>query len=75
MQRYVRIDHAFAVMSHLVTVAEFLRFRKEFFYRKYFSPEPGCPINNVSWYDAVAYCNWLNEQEGIPAGPVVLPAE
>jgi formylglycine-generating enzyme required for sulfatase activity len=20
----------------------------------------------VSWYDAVAYCNWLNEQENIP---------
>ena len=65
-QHYVRIDHAFALMSHLVTVANFLLFRKAFFYRKYFSPEPGCPINNVSWYDSVAYCNWLNEQEGVP---------
>ena len=53
-------------MSHQVTVAEFLEFRKGFFYRKYFSPEPDCPINNVAWYDAVAYCNWLNEREGIP---------
>ncbi len=66
MQRYVRIDHAFAVMIHQVTVAEFLEFRKDFFYRKYFSPESSCPINNVTWYDAVAYCNWLNEREGIP---------
>ncbi len=66
MQRSVRIDHAFAVMTHLVTVANFLQFRKAFYYRKYFSPELDCPINNVSWYDAVAYCNWLNEQEGIP---------
>jgi len=66
MQRHVRIDHAFAVMSHQVTVAEFLEFRKGFFYRKYFSPESDCPINNVAWYDAVAYCNWLNELEGIP---------
>ena len=22
-------------------------------------------MNNVSWYDAVAYCNWLSDQEGI----------
>ncbi len=66
MQRLVRIDHAFAIMTQQVMVAEFLRFRKDHFYRKYFSPEPGCPVNNVTWYDAIAYCNWLNEQEGIP---------
>ena len=66
MRRHVRIDHAFAIMSYQVTVAEFLEFRKGFFYRKYFSPEPDCPINNVAWYDAVAFCNWLNEREGIP---------
>ena len=75
MQRHVRIDHAFAVMVHQVTVAEVLEFRKDFFYRKYFSPESGCPINNITWYDAVAYCNWLNEREGHPEGPMVLPAE
>jgi eukaryotic-like serine/threonine-protein kinase len=66
MQRFVRIDHAFAVMSHQVSVAEFIEFRQDFPYRITFSPESGCPMNNVSWYDAVAYCNWLNEQEGIP---------
>jgi formylglycine-generating enzyme required for sulfatase activity len=66
MQRHVRIDYAFAMMSHQVTVGEFLEFRQGFFYRKYFSPESDCPINNVAWYDAVAYCNWLNEREGIP---------
>jgi formylglycine-generating enzyme required for sulfatase activity len=66
MQRHVRIDHAFAVMIHQVTVTEVLEFRKDFFYRKYFSPESGCPINNITWYDAAAYCNWLNEREGIP---------
>ena len=66
MQRFVRIDHAFAIMTRQVTVAEFLQFRKDHFYRKYFSPEPGCPMNNVTWYDAIAYCNWLNAQEGVP---------
>jgi hypothetical protein len=66
MQRHVRLDHAFAIMTHTVTVAEFLRFRPDFYYRDTFSPEPDCPINNLNWYDAVAYCNWLNEQEGVP---------
>ena len=66
MQRFVRIDHAFAITAHAITVTEFLRFRSEFFYRKTFSQQPSCPINNVNWYETVAYCNWLNEQEGIP---------
>ena len=30
-------------------------------------PEPNCPILGVSWYEAVAYCNWLSEQEGLAA--------
>ncbi len=24
------------------------------------------PVTNVSWWDAVEYCNWLNEEEGLP---------
>ena len=24
------------------------------------------PIMGISWYEAVSYCNWLSEQEGIP---------
>ncbi len=65
-QRHVRIDHDFAIMNRPVTVAEFLRFRKEFVYRSSYSPDPDRPINNIAWYDAAAYCNWLSEQEGIP---------
>lgn len=66
-QRKVSIDHGFAIMCHQVTVSEYLRFAgNEFFYRKYFSPDSECPINSVTWFNAVAYCNWLNEQEGIP---------
>ena len=30
------------------------------------SPEPTCPMNSVSWYDAAAYCNWLSKKDGIP---------
>jgi serine/threonine protein kinase/formylglycine-generating enzyme required for sulfatase activity len=28
------------------------------------SPTPAHPAQNVSWYDAVMYCNWLSRREG-----------
>src|SRR5262249_13128837 len=31
-----------------------------------YSPEPDAPANSVTWYEAVQYCNWLNEREGVP---------
>jgi formylglycine-generating enzyme required for sulfatase activity len=37
----------------------------------WFGP-PDRPIGNVTWYDAIAYCRWLREQNGLP---VTLPSE
>jgi hypothetical protein len=54
-----------AVGSNLVTVEQFLRFRSEHDYDREYSAERTCPINQVAWYDAAAYCNWLSGQEGI----------
>jgi formylglycine-generating enzyme required for sulfatase activity len=28
-------------------------------------PNPRGPVENVSWYDAIAYCNWLNKKLGL----------
>ena len=33
------------------------------------------PVVEVSWYEAEAYCNWLNEQWQLPAGYLRLPTE
>jgi formylglycine-generating enzyme required for sulfatase activity len=55
-----------------------LKNRKEFFgpdgkavdkfeYAADKAPEGGCPVINVDWFKAAAYCNWLSEKEGIPS--------
>jgi serine/threonine protein kinase/formylglycine-generating enzyme required for sulfatase activity len=28
------------------------------------SPTPSCPVQWVSWFDAILFCNWLSRQEG-----------
>jgi formylglycine-generating enzyme required for sulfatase activity/tetratricopeptide (TPR) repeat protein len=66
-----RIARSFALASKPVTVEQWQLFLKDRpdlpqDYQKRYSPEPGCPINTVSWYLAAAYCNWLSEKEGIP---------
>jgi hypothetical protein len=64
-QYKARIDGSFAIAAREVTVGQFLKFRKDHEYDKQEAPSEECPVNNLSWYDAAAYCNWLSEQEGI----------
>jgi formylglycine-generating enzyme required for sulfatase activity len=61
-----RIDRSFALATKEVTVEQFLRFRANHGYIRQDSPTIGHPVNSVSWYEAVAYCNWLSKEEGIP---------
>ena len=65
------MDHSFAIASHEVTVAEFRRFLEQQGVNENIAPTEECPVNSVSWYQAAAYCNWLSEQEGIPADQYV----
>jgi formylglycine-generating enzyme required for sulfatase activity len=61
-----RIGRSFAISAREVTVEQFLRFRKNHVYNKQYSLTSDSPMNQVSWYDAAAYCDWLSKQEGIP---------
>jgi formylglycine-generating enzyme required for sulfatase activity len=65
-----RIPRGFDVATKPVTVAQWRQFVKErpefgYKYTKKYSPGEATPIISVTMYDAMAYCNWLSEKEGI----------
>ncbi|HQZ65500.1 MAG TPA: SUMF1/EgtB/PvdO family nonheme iron enzyme, partial [Planctomycetaceae bacterium] len=61
-----RIGRRYAIGTHEITVAQFQAFRKQHDFDRTKARELDAPANNINWYDAAAYCNWLSEQEGIP---------
>jgi serine/threonine protein kinase/formylglycine-generating enzyme required for sulfatase activity len=65
-QHMTRIGRSFALAAKPVTVEEYQRFNKSYTFFERFAPEPECPVVSINWYQAVAYCNWLSKQEGIP---------
>jgi hypothetical protein len=56
-----------AIATHEVTVTDYRQFYKEHTVIMAIAPSDDCPVHRVDWYRAAAYCNWLSEQEGIPA--------
>ncbi len=61
-----RIGRRFAIGMHEITVAQFRSFRSDHDFDRTKAREEDAPANDLTWYDAAAYCNWLSEQEGIP---------
>jgi formylglycine-generating enzyme required for sulfatase activity len=65
------IPRRFAIATQEVSVKQYQVFVKEnpgldHAQNDRYSPDPDGPMNNVSWYDAAAYCNWLSRREGLP---------
>ena len=78
VQHWRKIDRKYAISTKPVTVEQFERFKKanpKVFhgYTKSYSPEDNCPAITVTWYDAIQYCRWLSEEEGIPEEEMVYP--
>jgi serine/threonine protein kinase/formylglycine-generating enzyme required for sulfatase activity len=62
-----RIGRNFALASTHVTREQFKRFHPIFTHSEMDrAPDWDCPIFGVTWYEAVAYCNWLSKQDGLP---------
>lgn len=57
--------HRIAFASTAVTVAQFRAFKRNHPFDTRVAPTPECPANNVTWYDAAGYCNWLSKEEGL----------
>ena len=68
-----QIPRTFAVSTKEVTVADYQRFRAEHEYETSNSPDPACPVLQVSWFEAAKYCRWLSEQEQIPEDQMCFP--
>jgi len=68
----VRLNYSLAVCTHEVTIGQFLKFRERFFNRRY-SSRDDCPANNITWFDAAAYCRWLSEMESVPEEQMCFP--
>ncbi|HKI19965.1 MAG TPA: SUMF1/EgtB/PvdO family nonheme iron enzyme, partial [Isosphaeraceae bacterium] len=65
------IPRRFAIGLKEVTVEEYQEFVKEnpgvdHASNDKYSPDSKGPMNGVSWYHAVAYCNWLSRKENLP---------
>jgi len=65
-RRKERIELSYAIGSKEVTVEQWARFQKDQRTQKQLAPTKDCPMMEVSWHDAAAYCNWLSKEEGIP---------
>ena len=70
-QHRVQIPRRFVIAAKEVTVEQYQKFVKEtpeddHAKNDSFSPDPKGPINNVNWYDAAAYCDWLSRKENLP---------
>jgi formylglycine-generating enzyme required for sulfatase activity len=61
-----KVNRTIAMGTAEVSVADFARFRRDHEYHQLSAPTTDCPVNQVSWYLAAEYCNWLSQQEGIP---------
>jgi serine/threonine protein kinase/formylglycine-generating enzyme required for sulfatase activity len=66
------IDYSFAISTTEVTITQCRPFRNRYFNHRY-SPTDDCPANNITWFDAAAYCRGLSEAEGVPEDQMCYP--
>ncbi|MBM82489.1 MAG: hypothetical protein CMJ78_18140 [Planctomycetaceae bacterium] len=71
--REVPLKHRLAVSMCEVSVEQFREFISYHMVDGRVCPVDTCPVTQASWYDAIRYCRWLSEQEGIAEDQMVYP--
>ena len=69
----VRIPRSYGISVAELTLEQYQRFDPSVSYASDYTSSKQCPVNSISWYDAVRYCRWLSEQEGIPEDQMCYP--
>jgi serine/threonine protein kinase/formylglycine-generating enzyme required for sulfatase activity len=68
-----RIDRSIAVGTKEVTIAQYRVFDPSRAPDGHYTHDLNCPMNNLSWYDAARYCNWLSARAQIPRDQLCYP--
>jgi formylglycine-generating enzyme required for sulfatase activity len=64
-QHKKRIGRTFALAAKSVTVEQYRKSNNKYQLPAIYTRTADLPVVGISWYQAAAYCNWLNEKEGI----------
>jgi formylglycine-generating enzyme required for sulfatase activity len=71
-----KIDRSIAVSVTEVSIEQFRGFSPIHPPDHRYTFEANCPVNGVSWFQAIGYCNWLSAQDpSIPREEWCYPAE
>ncbi|MFO0978289.1 MAG: bifunctional serine/threonine-protein kinase/formylglycine-generating enzyme family protein [Planctomycetaceae bacterium] len=74
----VRLLHTFALSTHEITNQQFATFAREsnlplHISRQLGSPEDAAPVVGVNFWEALRFCRWLSDKEGISEEDNCLP--
>jgi formylglycine-generating enzyme required for sulfatase activity len=73
VSRVVTLGRTFYLGVHEVTNAQYRQFRTEHLsgvVRDRSLDQDNHPVVNITWQEAVEFCNWLSQQDGLPAAYV-----
>jgi formylglycine-generating enzyme required for sulfatase activity len=65
-ERQLTIERTFSIGRQEVSFSEYTRFRSDVWWDRRAAPNDLCPVHEVTWFDAAAYCNWLSKKAGLP---------